>query len=99
MALMGTALQPSQADGAGFGRKLGRGVMIGLAAAVVVAPWPSQAAIVRPRPPAPSPTPSPSPTPEPAPVPYTTDINSSVSAGSAAIDLGSNFLRRLGNQA
>lgn len=35
----------------------------------------------------------------PLPVPGRTDINSAMSAGTAVTDLGSNFLRRLGNQA
>jgi uncharacterized protein with beta-barrel porin domain len=50
-------------------------------------------------PPAPAP-PTPAPAPAaPAPVPHVTDIGSDVSAGAALTDLGSNFLRRLGDQA
>nr|AWL96476.1 autotransporter outer membrane beta-barrel domain-containing protein [Bradyrhizobium ottawaense] len=40
----------------------------------------------------PTPTPTPTPTPSPTPIP-------SPSAGNAALDLGSNFLERLGNRA
>jgi uncharacterized protein with beta-barrel porin domain len=39
------------------------------------------------------------PPPAPPPFPSTTDINSNLSSGMAVTDLGSNFLRRLGNQA
>jgi uncharacterized protein with beta-barrel porin domain len=35
----------------------------------------------------------------PAPIPSRTDVNSDMSAGAAVINLGSNFLERLGNQA
>jgi uncharacterized protein with beta-barrel porin domain len=45
------------------------------------------------------PTPTPTPTPSPTPSPTPTVINSSFSAGSAATNLGSNFLERMGNQA
>jgi len=96
---MSTALRPPQADGASSSRRLGCALIIGLVVAAVAAPRSSHAAIVRPRPPAPAPTPSPDPKPTVAPVPYTTDINANIAAGSAVIDLGSNFLRRLGNQA
>ena len=48
-----------------------------------------------------SPTPSPTPTPtaSPTPVPSPTHINSDISTGSQVLNLGSNFLERLGNQA
>jgi len=48
-----------------------------------------------------SPTPSPTPTPtaSPTPVPSPTQINSDISTGSQVLNLGSNFLERLGNQA
>jgi uncharacterized protein with beta-barrel porin domain len=42
---------------------------------------------------------SPTPTPTPTPVPTPTQINSDVSSGSQALNLGSNFLERLGDQA
>jgi uncharacterized protein with beta-barrel porin domain len=93
IALMGTASRPSQANGAGFGRAFGRALVAGIVVAVFAVPSSGQAAIVRPRPAPPSPTPT------PPPVPYLTDINSNISAGTTVIDLGSNFLRRLGNQA
>jgi uncharacterized protein with beta-barrel porin domain len=46
-----------------------------------------------------TPTPTPSPTPSPTPVPTPTKINSDLSSGSTVINLGSNFLERLGSQA
>ena len=46
----------------------------------------------------PTPTPTPTPTASPTPVPTPTVINSTVSSGAALINLGSNFLERLGNQ-
>jgi uncharacterized protein with beta-barrel porin domain len=49
--------------------------------------------------PSPTPTPSPTPAPSPTPVPTPTKINSDISSGSTVINLGSNFLERLGNQA
>jgi len=105
---MGHALRPAQADDAGFGRQLGRALVVSVVVAGVAAPQSSQAAIVRPRPPPPAvittPTPGPTPTPTPGPpppppAPFITDINADVSAGAALTDLGSNFLRRLGDQA
>jgi len=44
-------------------------------------------------------TPSPRPSPTPTPIPTPTQINSEISAGSTAANLGSSFLERLGNQA
>jgi uncharacterized protein with beta-barrel porin domain len=49
--------------------------------------------------PSPSPSPTPAPAPSPTPVPTPTQINSELSSGGAVLDLGSNFLERLGNQA
>jgi uncharacterized protein with beta-barrel porin domain len=49
--------------------------------------------------PTPIPTPSPSPSPTPSPTPTKTQINSDISTGSTVLNLGSNFLERLGNQA
>lgn len=46
-----------------------------------------------------SPTPTPTPTPSPTPVPVPTATNYDQSAGNSALNLGSNFLERLGNQA
>ena len=42
---------------------------------------------------------APTRTPTPAPIPSRTDTNSNISAVTALTDIGSNFLRRLGNQA
>jgi uncharacterized protein with beta-barrel porin domain len=47
----------------------------------------------------PTPTPTPTPTASPTPVPTPTSTNYDQSAGNSALDLGSNFLERLGNQA
>lgn len=47
----------------------------------------------------PTPTPIPTPTPSPTPVPSPTSTNYDQSTGSSALNLGSNFLERLGNQA
>jgi uncharacterized protein with beta-barrel porin domain len=49
--------------------------------------------------PSPTPTPTPTPSPSPTPVPTPTAINADVAAGAAVINLGSNFIERLGNQA
>src|SRR4051794_7254130 len=47
----------------------------------------------------PTPTPTPTPTPSPTPIPMPTATNYDQSAGNSALNLGSNFLERLGNQA
>jgi uncharacterized protein with beta-barrel porin domain len=47
----------------------------------------------------PTPTPTPTPTPAPSPTPMPTATNYDQSAGNSALNLGSNFLERLGNQA
>lgn len=47
----------------------------------------------------PTPTPTPTPTPSPSPTPTATQINSDISTGSTVMNLGSNFLERLANQA
>jgi uncharacterized protein with beta-barrel porin domain len=49
--------------------------------------------------PTPTPTPTPSPTPIPMPIPMPTATNYNHSAGNSSLNLGSNFLERLGNQA
>jgi uncharacterized protein with beta-barrel porin domain len=89
---MGTALRPWRVDRAGFGRVLGRALAACFFVAVVAASSPSFGQGFIPPPPPP-------PAPTPAPVPHVADIGSDVSAGAAVTDLGSNFLRRLGNQA
>jgi uncharacterized protein with beta-barrel porin domain len=47
----------------------------------------------------PAPTPALTPTPSPTPVPTPNQINSDLSSGSEVLNLGSNFLERLGAQA
>ncbi|MBR0927326.1 MULTISPECIES: autotransporter outer membrane beta-barrel domain-containing protein [Bradyrhizobium] len=47
----------------------------------------------------PTPTPTPTPTPSPTPMPSPTATNYDQSVGNSALNLGSNFLERLGNQA
>lgn len=49
--------------------------------------------------PSPSPTPTPTPSPTPIPTPSPTATNYERSIGNTTLDLGSNFLERLGNQA
>lgn len=90
------------------GEPRGRIAVFSLAATLAFAPALAQAQIAPPTtapptPPAPPSTLAPPPTTPvsvpPAPVPSTTDFNAGQSAGIAITDLGSNFLRRLGNQA
>ncbi len=69
---------------------------IALAAFLTLTPW---AALSSTSAAAQSPSPSPSPTPSASLTPVPTTINSDLSAGSAVLNLGSNFLERLGNQA
>jgi hypothetical protein len=106
IASMGAPLRLSRADGAGFGRALGCAVIVCFVVANVATPASGQTSnsvsataqrVPPPPPPQPAP-PAPPPSPPP-PVPHVTDISSDVSAGAAITDLGSNFLRRLGNQA
>jgi uncharacterized protein with beta-barrel porin domain len=93
---MGGAWWLSRAHGPGFGRMLGRALVVSLVVASVAAPSPSWAATAPNRR---GPPPPPGAPPPPPPVPFPTDISSDISAGAALTDLGSNFLRRLGNQA
>jgi uncharacterized protein with beta-barrel porin domain len=98
---MGEALRPS-AGSLSFSSMVGRALVVCLVVAAAAAPAPSlgQEALVPAPQRAPPPTPAPQPSPlPPPPVPHVTDIGSDVSAGAAITDLGSNFLRRLGNQA
>ncbi|MEH2469430.1 uncharacterized protein with beta-barrel porin domain [Nitrobacteraceae bacterium AZCC 2161] len=86
------------------GRTLAWALVFGFVAALAFAPSTAQAQSTAPPtttpPAAPPPTvPPPVVVVPPAPVPSRTDINSSMSAGIAITDLGSNFLRRLGSQA
>ncbi len=96
---MGDAWRLSRADRAGLGRKLGLVLVVGLA--VVAAPSPGWAArrIPPSTPPPGTPPPSTTTTTPAPPVPDPTDNAAEISAGAGLIDLGSNFLRRLGNQA
>jgi uncharacterized protein with beta-barrel porin domain len=84
------ALRQAQASG-GSRRWFSRAVALGAA----LAASPVSAAIVITHQQQ-SPGPTTAATPEP---PYPTDINSEVSSNAAVTELGSNFLRRLGNQA
>src|SRR5205823_2442290 len=95
MALMRGMLRPSRIGGAGAACcRLARAVACCFALVVSLAAIVSTAH-------AQSPTPvlSASPLPSPTPVPSPTQINSDISTGSQVLNLGSNFLERLGNQA
>jgi uncharacterized protein with beta-barrel porin domain len=70
-------------------RRLGSAVVIAFALAIAGAYSPARAAGIAPPPPPPA----------PAPTPTSVQIDSDISAGSAAANLGSNFLERLGDQA
>lgn len=72
---------------------------IAFAFAVVVMMMPATSAFAQTPTPTASPTPTPTPTPSPTPVPVPTATNYDPSAGNSALNLGSNFLERLGNQA
>ena len=93
---MRTALRPSRAEGAGFDHMFCRALAVCFVVAVMAAPASSYGQVAGP---GPGPAPPPPPPAAPAPVPHVTDISSDISAGAALTDLGSNFLRRLGNQA
>ncbi len=102
-------LRPSQARGSGAGLRVARAILAALVLAAINVAASSAAhaqATEFPTPtPTPTPTPfvaaSPTPTPSPSPTPTPTasQINSDISTGSELLDLGSNFLQRLGNQA
>jgi uncharacterized protein with beta-barrel porin domain len=96
---MGGASWLSRADRTGFGRLFGRALVVSLVVASVAAPSLSEAATIPSRRGPPPPPPPQGTPPPPPPVPFPTDISSDISAGAALTDLGSNFLRRLGNQA
>lgn len=88
---MRCSLRPSQA---------GRRSSVGLARAAALALVLTVVAVASPAfaqsaTPTPTPTPTPSPTPSPSP----TQINSDISTGATVLNLGSNLLERLGNQA
>lgn len=82
-----------RANESGVGMRLAGAIAMLVALAVPVislsSPAHAQAVVVPPPPPA----------PPPAPTPIPGQINSDISTGSTVLDLGSNFLERLGNQA
>jgi uncharacterized protein with beta-barrel porin domain len=86
MAFMRCSLRPSQIGEIRAARRLAVAVTAAFALLLVAALSPAHA-----QSPTPSPTPAASPTP--------TQINSDISVGSQVLNLGSNFLERLGNQA
>src|SRR5690242_11017103 len=74
-------------------------VAVVLLAAVAMSPQCARAQSPTPTPtPTASPTPTPTPTPN-LPVPSPNQINAGISSGSTLINLGSNFLERVGAQA
>ena len=87
------ASRPSRTTETGVGRWLATAVAIALVLGLTMAAIPAAHAQT------PSPTPTPTPTPSPTPIPTPTMINSDVSSGATAANLGSSFLERLGNQA
>jgi len=94
MAFMRCSLRPSQSGKLGFARRLAVAMALTFALSLAVVSSPASA-----QSPSPSPTPTPTPTPSPTPSPSPTQINSSISTGSEVLNLGSNFLERLGSQA
>jgi uncharacterized protein with beta-barrel porin domain len=82
--------RPSEVEDNEAASRIARAVAIAFAILFVAAvSSPAHAQIV------PSPTPTPTATPSPTP----TQINSDISSGGQVLNLGSNFLERLGNQA
>jgi uncharacterized protein with beta-barrel porin domain len=94
------SLRPSQAKqigaacGAGHAKAWARAFVLCIALALSLAATLSPAYAQ-----SPTPRPTPTPTPSPTPSPSATKINADISVGSTVVDLGSNFLERLGNQA
>src|SRR5689334_9772553 len=88
MAFVCCSLQPSQPGEMRLVRRLAvaTAVVFALSLAAIFSPASAQAILVPPAPPAPD-TPSP------------TQVNSDLSAGAQVLNLGSNFLERLANQA
>ncbi|SEH97573.1 Autotransporter beta-domain-containing protein [Tardiphaga sp. OK245] len=76
-----------------------RTIVLGLAVALVAAPSLASAQVAPPPTTPPPTTPPPTPPLPAAPMPSSTDFNAGQSAGIAIGDLGSQFLRRLGDQA
>ena len=83
-------LRPSQIREVRAARRLAVAVVVVLGISIGGVPAHAQS---------PTPSPTPTPTASPTPVPSPTQINSDISTGSQVLNLGSNFLERLGNQA
>ena len=83
-------LRPSQIREVRAARRLAVAVVVVLGLSIGGVPAHAQS---------PTPSPTPTPTASPTPVPSPTQINSDISTGSQVLNLGSNFLERLGNQA
>jgi uncharacterized protein with beta-barrel porin domain len=83
--------RPSKRGDGEAGSRIARAVVVALTIALAVATAPSvhaQTGFI-----------PPTPTPAPVPTPTATQINSDISSGGQVLNLGSNFLERLGNQA
>jgi uncharacterized protein with beta-barrel porin domain len=83
--------RPSEREDGEAGSRIARAVVVALTIALAVATAPSvhaQTGFI-----------PPTPTPAPMPAPTATHINSDISSGGQVLNLGSNFLERLGNQA
>jgi uncharacterized protein with beta-barrel porin domain len=81
--------RPSQSEESGAGRQIARAIVLALTVVLAVATAPpahAQTGIV-----------APTPTPTPTPVP--TLVNADIASTGQVLNLGSNFLERLGNQA
>ncbi len=93
--------QPPERSGARGSDRLRRiAAAIAVAFAFALAAGPAQAQLLIPTPaPSPSPTPTPTPSPTPTPTPTSNAIAYDRSTGNTALNLGSGFLERLGNQA
>ena len=83
-------LRPSQIREVRAARRLAVAVVVVLGTSIGGVPAHAQS---------PTPSPTPTPTASATPVPSPTQINSDISTGSQVLNLGSNFLERLGNQA
>jgi len=83
-------LRPSQIREVRAARRLAVAVVVVLGLSIGGVPAHAQS---------PTPSPTPTPTASATPVPSPTQINSDISTGSQVLNLGSNFLERLGNQA
>lgn len=85
----------SRAEEIGSGRGLARAVAVVLGGILAAAATPSAQAQAL----VPNPAPARRPLPPPDPSPTPTAVDADISAGAAVINLGSNFLERLGDQA